>query len=233
MTGVDHVDRQILAFIGAHRFVLEEQIEVFVTLDPGAVEERLSGLEDQRLVRRERLDARQMAFVRITSSGLQSIGSRLPAPGLDVVDYRHAVLTVWLWVLGWREKFGRAQRVLSVREMQSLDRAAQMRGESVSGFELSVSGGRVYPDVAMAFAWGKGSLHLVTWPHQRIDLDALFIGYRERPDVADAVMMLVDDPAVGHKVKAAADRQGLSEKVRIQWADGRGTARPRVGPSAA
>jgi hypothetical protein len=229
---VQELDRRILAFAGAHRFVLAEQIERFAEAESGLVAGRLTRLQDEERVRIERLGRPQLGLVRVTASGLRSIASRLPAPGFALGDYRHALGVVWLWVAAWKGAFGEAERVLSAREMQALDGAARELGEDDGRFSVPVAGAGLYPDVMASYGWGRGAIHLVTWPHRRVDLDALFAGYRRRPEVAEVVLMLVDDLDVGRVVSAAADRQGVADKVRVQSVVGQGTALPRGADSA-
>jgi hypothetical protein len=142
-----------------------------------------------------------------------------------------------LWVAAWQGVFGEPERVLSVREMQALDRATGEVGDGDGRFAVPVSAGaaadgRPYPDVMLVFGSERVAVHLVTWPHRRLDLDALLAGHRMRPDVADVVLVFVDDISVGREVRAAAERQSVSEKVRVQRVAGEGTALPRGAPSA-
>jgi hypothetical protein len=76
---VEEVDRRILAFVGAHRFVVDAQLERQVGLDALELAERITALAARGFVRRERLFAGGGGFVRITGAGLGAIGSRMPA----------------------------------------------------------------------------------------------------------------------------------------------------------
>jgi len=151
---VDDIDRRILAFIGAHWFVLAAHVQAFLGVEEEENADRLRGLEAGGLVRSERLLRGRASSVRITGAGLEAIGSLLPAPGFDLGGYRHEVAVVWLWVAAWRGAFGEAERVLSRREMQGVDRAARDAGGEASGFAVSLparggsgSPGLCYPDV--------------------------------------------------------------------------------------
>lgn len=230
-----------MAFVAAHRFVLADQVERFTRAEPDLVGERLVWLEDRRLVRRERLGPRQPALIRVTPAGLRTIASRLPAPGPEAAC-RHEVGVVSLWLSAWEELFGAPDRVLSVREMRALDRAAQEAGGGDGGFAVPVpvpaggaaggaAGGRLYPDVMLVFGWGRCAVHLVIWPYRRLDPDGLFAGHRARPQAADIVFALVDDIEAGEQLRQTAERYGVSEKLRCQKVVLRGTALP-AGQSA-
>jgi len=233
LIGVEDLDRRLLAFLGAHPFVLASQIERFLGIDHATVDRRLVAMEARRLARSERLQMSGVAFVRVTGAGLRAIGSRLPAPGFDLAGYRHDVGIVWLWVAAWEGVFGEPERVLSRREMQALDRAAGQAGDPDGRFSVPLVGpttaGPLYPDVMMVFSSARVAVHLVAWPQRRLDLDGLFAGHHKRPEVADVVLCFVDDDAVGRKLRTAAEREGVAEKVRVQRVVGEGTALPRAG----
>lgn len=234
---MEDLDRRILAFAGAHRFVLDEQVQELTRLGPGGVKERIDRLEAQRLLRRERLGPREPSFVRITGAGLRAIGSRLPAPGCELREYRHVIGVGWLWALAWQGGFGDPDRVLSEREMRALDRVAQARGEADGRFAVPADGGTagggwLYPDLMLVFGSGQAAVQLVSWPHRRLDLDALFAGHRARPEVAKLVLVLADDDEVAKAVRAAAERQEVSDRVSVQRVSGQGTGLPEGRPSA-
>jgi hypothetical protein len=228
---VEEVDRRILAFVGAHRFVVDAQLERQVGLEEIELAERITALAARGFVRRERLFPGGGGFVRITGAGLGAIGSRMPAPGFDLAGYRHEVVVVWFWMAALRGVLGEAERVLSRREMQMLDRAAREAGRGDGRFAVpapaasaGVGSGLLYPDVMLVFAHRRVAVHLVTWPHRGLDVDGLFAGHAARPEVADTVLALVDDIGVGRRIEAAAGRAGMQERLRVQRVFGEGTA---------
>jgi hypothetical protein len=218
---VDDVDRRILAFIGAHRFVLALYVQAFLELEPRVAADRLRGLEAERLVRSERLLAGRAGSIRITDLGLAAIGSRLPVPGFVLGGYRHEVGVVWVWVAAWRGMFGEAERVLSRREMEGLDRAVREAGEGAvaSGFAVPVgrgatpgSAGWCYPDVALETSGGRVAIHLQLRVPGSAMLEGLLAGYRSH----DRVLFLTDERRVAEAVQGAAARFGVRDRVRVQ-----------------
>jgi len=220
---VDEVDRRILAFIGAHRFVLVWHVERFLGLEADVATGRLRELEAERLVRSERLLAGRASSVRITGLGLDAIGSRLPAPGFDLAGYRREVGVVWVWVAAWLGTFGEAERVLSRREMEGLDRALREAGGGsvATGFAVPVgmdagpgSAWRCYPDVALETAGGRVAIHLQLRVPGSAMLEALLAGYRSD----DRVLFLTDERRVAVAVEEAAARLDVGDRVRVQRA---------------
>jgi hypothetical protein len=231
---VDDLDRRLLAFVGAHRFVTVSQAEQFLGLERRAVDERLAELVAQRMARAEYVRQEQPGLFRVTSRGLTALGSRLSAPGFDLADYRHEVGVVWLWLAGWDGALGEAERVLSAREMRSLDGAAREAGREDRPFAVPAGrdsrrggvGDVQYPDVMLVFGWGRVAAYLVTWPYRQVDLEELFAGHRACPEVADVIGVFVDDDEVGRQVSAVAERHGVSDRLRVRRVVGEGTARP-------
>jgi hypothetical protein len=115
---VDELDRRILAFMGAHRFVLTPQIAAFLDVEEPAIPQRLAKLQAQLLARGERLGAGLEMSWRATAEGLAGIGSRMPAPSFDLAGYRHVIGVAWLWVIAWKGGIGPADRVFGEREMR-------------------------------------------------------------------------------------------------------------------
>ena len=215
---MDDVDRRILAFIGAHRFVLASQVQLFLELEPDVAAHRLRGLEGERLVRSERLLVGHASSVRITAVGLKEIGSRLPAPGFDLAGFRHEVGVVWMWVAAWHGVFGEAERVLSRRELEWLERAG---GDGGSGFAVLIGGARGagvvrYPDVGLVTAKRRIAIYLELRVPGSAELGSLLAAYRSTPGVA--VLFVTEDPGVADAVRAAAARLGMSDRVRVQRA---------------
>lgn len=219
---MEDIDRRILAFIGAHRFVLAVHARTFLELESDVAADRLRGLEAERLVRSERLLAGRASLIRITALGLDAIGSRLPAPGFDLAGHRHEVGVVWVWVAAWWGTFGEAERVLSRREMEGLDRAVPEGSDgSAGGFAVPVgacagpgSAGRCYPDVAVELAGGRLAIHLQLRVPSSAMLEGLLVGYRSD----DRVLFLTDQRRVAEAVVAAVARLGMRDRVRVRRA---------------
>jgi hypothetical protein len=235
LTVVEDVDRQILAFAAAHRFVLDTQIGKLLGAERGVIAERVVGLKQERWLREERVQARRPGLIRITGAGLRAIGSRMPAPGFDLTGYRHEVGVVSMWVAAWQGALGEAERVLSRREMEALDVAGRAAGEGDRMFALRIGAGArgrtaaaAYPDLMLVYGWGRVAVQLVTWPHRFVNLDDLFAAHQSRPEVADLLLVFVDDRRVGGEVERAAERQGVAEKLRVQRVVARDAGLPQT-----
>lgn len=230
---MEELDRRILAFAGAHRFVLATHVGQFLDLEPDSVAARLAALEQQRLVRTERLQADRESLIRITGAGLRAIGSRMPVPCFAVAGYRHEVGTVWLWIAAWQGALGEPERVLSRREMEALDRAARESGVGDAGFGLQSPAGAagdrlLYADLMLVYAQTRIAVHLVTWPYLEPDLNRVFAAHARRPPPADIVGVFVDDKGVAKAVRATAERHGIGDRLRVGAVTGEGTRRLRA-----
>lgn len=232
---MEELDRRILAFMGAHRFVLVPQIAGYLEIDEVVVGEQLKMLEGRRMARSERVGAGLEVLWRVTAGGLRLIASRMTPPDFDLARYRHEVGVVWLWVAAWQSVFGEPERVLSKREMRSLDQTSVEGGGSDGRFSVpvkcrsTVESGALYPDVMLVFSGSRVAVHLFAWPYSSVDLNTLFSGHARRPEAADMVLVFVDDKRVGKRVAEAAERHGVRDRVRCHLIAGQGTALP-AGP---
>src|SRR5579875_1886724 len=133
---MDELDRRILAFVGAHRFVLDAQISHFLEAEKARFLGRLESLEAHHFVRSERASPSSRVLRRITGSGLRAIASRMPAPEISLIGVRHELAVVWSWVAAWQGGLGETERVLSRREMCALDDAARSAGRTDRPFAV-------------------------------------------------------------------------------------------------
>ena len=212
-----NADQQVLEFAAAHRLVVAGQVGSLLGEDPVEAGERLVGLERAGLAASDRVDAAAPAFFRITSAGLRTIGSRLPAPGFDPC-YQHALSAGWLWLIASAGRLGSVEGVLSERQMRAEDREGGPEAPfDVRPGEFGGRGEVHYPDLMLFTGSGRVAVELLLAPAGQRDLGAVLRAYGADARV-HAVLVLVGDPRVGRLVQSVAGKLELTSLVRVQMA---------------
>jgi hypothetical protein len=228
---LDDRDREVLAFVAAHRMVAADHVMVLLAKDVGTAHGRLGQLEAEGFVRRERLFRRGPDCYRITPAGLSSIRSDLAPPEFDP-RYRHDVGVAWVWLAATRGTFGTLDRVVTEREMREADQKWSEPGGldgDVAGrpaadvgappFGVPVTGvdgdrSRHYPDLLL-IGRGRVAVELqLALPSPR-RLREILVGYGADARVW-AVLFLVVDPEIAGRVESAAAQLGISQMVQVQ-----------------
>lgn len=218
-------DRLLLEMAAEHRLILPAHAQVLLDVSPSAAHSRLRALAKAGYLAQRRIFAGRPADCQITRRGLAVIGSALPAPRIDLRAHAHDVGVAWLWLAARGGTFGALSAVVSERTMRSLDGRQDGETETVSG-PLGVRLGGRGPG-------GRERLHypdllLVTPDGRRIavelELSAKGAGRREKILAAygadariDAVLYLIDRPALAKSIRASARRLGVSHHVHVQW----------------
>lgn len=214
-------DRLLLAFAAEHRFVTAAQIAVVLETTAAAADTRLRALSGGGYLRREFKLHRAPAAHRITREGLRAVGSDLPTPRrLDLALYHHDEGLAWLMLSARRGRFGPLRDVVSERRMRSEDARGPDRGVR-HGVRLGGVGrnGRDrlhYPDMVVVTESGhRVAFELELTSKGRDRRERILAGYAADRRI-DAVIYLVDRPAVGKAIERSAARVGISDLVRIQ-----------------
>lgn len=233
-------DRALLSFAAQNRLVLGSQVEVLLGTSADAVRARLRALRESEMLESERFFHAQPRCWWITRKGLAVIDSPLPRPRIDLRSYRHDVGIGWVWLAAERGAFGPLDGVVSERTMRSRDGAGAQHapgdglGREPCGVRLGGvgPGGRErlhYPDLLLITRGGERiGVELELSAKGRTRRERILAGYGADPRV-DAVLYLVDRPAVARTVEASAQRMGISTRVhvqRVQW----GNSGPHAAP---
>ncbi len=220
-------DRELLSFAAEHRIVLHSHIQALLGISASSTAARLRTLERAGLVKQQAVFERQPRCVWITRKGLAAIGSRLPAPRLDLASYRHDVGLGWLWLAARGGAFGRLERIVSEREMRSRDGAEGHSPHALGGTAepLGVrlggvgAGGRErlhYPDLLLVGGDGRRvALELELTSKARVRRERILAGYAADRRI-DAVLYLCDSRATAQAVRTSAERLGISARVQVQ-----------------
>jgi hypothetical protein len=200
--------------------VLASHVAAMLGVSRRTAGERLSALRSAGLLSTRhgpyRTDCHQ-----ITAAGLCLIASRLPRPRFDIATYWHDVGIAWLWLAARRGAFGALTDVVSERQMRSSDGAVADRSAEPLGVRLGGygAGGRArlhYPDLLLRTDGGhRIAIELELSGKQRSRRESILAGYGVDRRI-DAVVYLVDDPAVARSVSASARRLGLESLVHVQ-----------------
>jgi len=222
-------DRELLGFLAEHRTVLGGHVQALLGVSAAAAYSRLRSLTGSGFVRREALFYRQGACYQITGKGLAAIGSGLSRPHIDLRQYSHDIGVGWLWLAARAGTFGALREVISERSMRSHDATGDGRHAPL-GVRLGGvgRGGRErlhYPDLLLVDVTGERvALELELSGKSRPRREMILAGYGADARI-DAVVYLVDDPAIGRGIQESARKLGISRRVRVQ--------RVRLGGSGA
>lgn len=207
---------RVLEFLAQHRVAITWHVQELLGATRQGAELRVRRLVEAGLAGRQRIFEGHPAACWITRRGLDAIGSSLPAPGLNLKEYRHDVGGGWLWLAARNGAFGELRGVVSERTMRSADRR--------DGFELgrrygigAGAGGRLhYPDLLLETAGGhRLAVELELTGKGRRRLDGIMLGYAADPRI-DGVLYLCPRGRVGTGVREAARRAGIGDRVSVQ-----------------
>lgn len=229
-------DRLVLELAAEHRLILAAHVGTLLGTSASAATRRLSALCAGGYMVADRVFAGQPTYYQITRSGLQVIDSGLPRPRIDVRSYAHDVGLAWLW-LGARDgTFGPLREVLSERTLRSRDGLPRADRDQAGGQEpLGVrlggvgAGGRErlhYPDLLLVTPEGaRVAVELELTAKSRARRERILAGYGSDPRI-DAVLYLVDQPALATSIQSSARRLGISQLVHVQWVRQGAASRP-------
>ena len=210
-----------------HRLTLPAHAAVLLGVSGSAAGGRLRRLASGGYLDQRRLLAGQPMAYQISRRGLQAISSTLPPPRIDLNAYAHDVGVAWLWLAARAGAFGPLRQVVSERAMRSRDgrlRAAVRRGMEPSPWGIRLGGagpgGQArlhYPDLLLVTPEGRRlALELELTGKGRARREQILAGYGADARI-DAVLYLVDRPALARSVRESARRLGISAHVHVQW----------------
>jgi hypothetical protein len=218
---ITDVDRALLRFAAEHRFVLATQVAALLGVTEAAAGRRLRRLVDGGQMRRRRELHRGPAWHQITAAGLRAAGSDLPAPrGFDLATHRHDAGLGWLMLSAWAGRFGAVREVISERRMRSHDgravNPARRFGVRLGGVGPGGHDRLHYPDLVLVTASGhRVAFELELSTKERSRRERILAGYAADRRI-DAIIYLVERPAVGRAIERSAARMGISHLVRVQ-----------------
>jgi hypothetical protein len=230
----------VLAFAAEQRLVEAAQVGALLQTSTGAAARRLRALASVGLLESDRRLAEKPTWYRIRPPGLRLIESTLPSPRrADLDTHHHDVGLGWLWIAARQGAFGRLRGVVSERRMRSHDGTAD-GGLDPFGMRLPGAGPRGrerlhYPDLLLETSTGhRIALELELTSKNRARREEILRGYMFSK--LEAVIYLVEKPAVGKAISSSARRLGISDLVhvqRISFADpGTGRAAGRAAERA-
>jgi hypothetical protein len=211
-------DRELLGFLAEHRLVLDSHLKSLLGSRYGSGA-RLRTLERAGLLRQGPRFGGQPRCFQITRPGLDVVGSRLPAPRIDLREYKHDVGVAWLWLAAGRGAFGPVQEMISERALRSRDMASDGDEPSL-GVRLGLAGpeGRErlhYPDLLLVDPRGcRIAIELELTSKGVARRDRILAGYASDARI-DAVLYLVEKVGIGRKVEASARAVGATARVQI------------------
>ncbi|MFL5822398.1 MAG: hypothetical protein ACJ764_03040 [Solirubrobacteraceae bacterium] len=226
-------DQTVLEMAAEHRVILPSHAAALLGVTPPTAGARLRELVGAGYLARHRIFAGQPACFQITRRGLDVIGSGLPRPRVDLRALDHDVGLAWVWLAARDGAFGAMSEVLSERTLRSRD--GKRLGIGASGADPEPSGGSGplgirlggtdphgrarlhYPDLLLITPEGRRvAVELEFSSKGQARLDRILAGYGSDART-DAVLYLVDRPALAQTIRSRARRLGLSSLVHVQW----------------
>lgn len=221
-------DRTLLAFVAEHRIVLASHVQTLLGVSANAADVRLRSLSRAGMLDSERFFHGQPRCYWIVRKGLELVGSRLPAPRVDLRAYQHDIGLAWLWLAAHGGAFGPLRNVVSERRMRSSDateaHSARTAGIATDPFAVRLggvgAGGRErlhYPDLLLIDRNGRrAAVELELTSKTRARRERILAGYAAERRI-DAVLYLVDNRSVARGIEASAARLSSSALVHVQW----------------
>ncbi len=213
-------DVELLSFLAEHRLALPAHVAVLLDTSASAATARLNKLANAGLIKRQSAFPGQPRWYQIRHDGLAVIGSSLPAPGVNLREYKHDVGVAWLWLAARNGTFGPLDEIVGERRLRSRDGSREPGAEPVGvrlgGFGPHGHERLHYPDLVLRTADGRRvALELELTSKSRTRLEKILGGYAADPRFA-GVVYLVESRAVARSVQAAARRLGISDLVHLQ-----------------
>jgi hypothetical protein len=217
-------DRLILEMAAEHRLILAAHAGALLGVSAPTAARRLRALCTGGYLSTETLFAGRPACYQINRRGLEMIGSGLPRPRIDLRAYDHDVGLVWLWLAARGGTFGPLGEVLSERTLRSRD-GGRARGSGTEPLGVRLGGvgpaglERLhYPDLLLLTPDGRRiAVELELSSKGRTRRERILAGYGSDARI-DAVLYLVDQPALARSIQASARRLGISSHIHVQWA---------------
>jgi hypothetical protein len=219
-TPITERDRLVLAFLAEQRLAVTPQVQALLEATPRVAQERLRSLREGGYIMQQRIFDGFPACSSITRKGLGAIGSRLPAPRVDLACYQHDVGLGWLWLAARAGTFGKLHELRSERDLRSHDARTDRSGRALGvGLGIVGPGGREqihYPDLLLQTATGKRvALELELTGKSQGRLARIMMGYAADARI-DAVLYLVPNRPLGERIAQAARSAGISDLVSVQ-----------------
>lgn len=217
-------DRLILELLAEHRLILPAHAQVLLGVSRSAAGSRLRALAGSGYLAPRRIFAGQPTSYQITRKGLAAIGSPLPTPQLDLRAHAHDVGVAWLWLAARAGTFGPLKAVISERAMRSVDgRRHEPPGPLPGPLGVRLGGtgpgGRErlhYPDLLLVTSDGRRiAVELELSAKGSARREKILAGYGADARI-DAVLYLVDRPALAAAIQSSARRLGISHHVHVQ-----------------
>ncbi len=217
-------DLELLAFASEHRIITAEHARRFLGSSASVAYTRLRALTSAGMLERDFALHGQPGLYLATARGLRAVGRSYRPLRADVSSFHHDLGVAWLWLAARAGTFGAVREVISERSMRSHDLSPHREGEPF-GVRLGGigPGGRErlhYPDLTLLTPGGRRiafELELTAKGlHRR---DRILAGYAVDRQI-DAVVYLVQNRAIGHRIQASARRLGISNLVHVQFVTG-------------
>lgn len=226
-------DLRLLAFIAEHRLILAAHAQVWLGVSAPAAYARLRSLTSAGYLARRTIFHGQPGCYQITRGGLAAVATSYQPPRIDLNCYGHDVGVAWLWLAAGRGAFGAVREVISERRLRSHDATAERAGRAL-GVRLGGygAGGKPrlhYPDLLLVLPGGQRvAVELELTGKGRRRTDKILTGCAADPRI-DAVLYLVEKPAIARAIQSSARRAGIADRVHVQAFRWGGGAKP--GPS--
>jgi len=218
-------DRELLAFVAAHPFVLASHVQAWLGSGRSVCYRRLDALTNVGLLSHQRIFHAQPGCYQVTNGGLGIAGSTLPRPQVTLRTYVHDAGAPWLWLAAADPATCRAERILTEREIRHLDQQAEPF-EDRFGLGLvdpiAREGHRFhYPDVLAILADGtRVAFELELSQKSRRALEQIFLAYSLDSRLR-SVIYVTNHRRVASALRKQIAAFGLGDLVEVRYFDRR------------
>ena len=218
-------DLEVLRFAADQRLFLGAHVRSLLGCSSGMALASLRRLVGHGLVERHRVFHGEPSAYTASRAGLRMVGSSLAPAQLDLSAYAHDIGVVWAELAARRGTIGPMAAVISERRMRSEDSVLHADPLRDRGRRLAVRLGGVgpagrarlhYPDLMLVTPEGRMiAVEVELSAKGRRRRDGILLGYAGANHI-DAVLYLVERPAVARAVEASARRNGIEGLVHVQ-----------------
>jgi hypothetical protein len=217
-------DLELLEFVGQQRLVLATHVQALLGVSARAAAKRLLALSSLGYLTGDWFHEH---YWQATTKGLGVVGLPYSRSKFDPQNFAHEVGMAWVSLAARRGLWGEMREVISERQMRSADGVSgtpqEPMGVRLGGFGPAGKRRLHYPDMLLLTPGGQRIAFELELTHKsRTRLETIIAGYASDRRI-DAVVYLVENPAIARKVQRAAASYGVGHMVHVQgakWAEG-------------
>lgn len=207
-------DREILRWLGRHRYAMVSQIMNRFVMSQVMAYRRLGGMVTDGYLSHQRLLHGEPGVYWPTRAGLAAAECGLPVATVDIRTYRHDLLLVWLAI----EMESLGGMVVTEREMRQAESfqdnpdrfAVLLNGRGVAGYAR-----KHFPDLVVEGQGKRLAVEVELTSKRTQRLEAILRGYAWARHL-DGVVYYVDRPSLAERITEISKKMRVDDKVKVE-----------------